>query len=204
MGAWGSGPFDNDDAMDWAANFVEAKEGLGNGEETKKFDLLLGPLAVVMGDVDGDEDVKEGDEGEGEEYVDAELASHAIAAAEVIAAVLGKAGPDLAGTAPKLKLSKDDEKDDEKDEDKEGDPDNNDLDMDDEENDPVAAIASWIRSVGKHEEALQQPGIRDLAVEALSKIREESELADLWSDAEPADAAAWLVHIDGLIKRLTS
>lgn len=71
MGAWGFGVFENDDALDWAADLVEVEDTSFLAES---FD------AIPM------------DSGE---YVEAPEASMALAAAEVVAALLGKALPQL-------------------------------------------------------------------------------------------------------------
>ena len=63
MGAWGTGSFENDDAMDWADDFCEAP-----GRE-----MILGALTAVDWDT--------------EEYVEAPQSSNAIAAAEIVAAL---------------------------------------------------------------------------------------------------------------------
>jgi hypothetical protein len=69
MGAWGSGPFENDDAMDWTYALTD--------------DADLGVVAAALRDATG-EDAPEAPE-----------ASAAIAAAEVVAAGLGRPSPDL-------------------------------------------------------------------------------------------------------------
>jgi hypothetical protein len=69
MGAWGAGNFDNDDAGDWSYELEES------GIEAVKsaFDMVLS----------------------GEDYVEAPECSAAIAAAEVVAALLGRPAADL-------------------------------------------------------------------------------------------------------------
>jgi hypothetical protein len=69
LGAWGSGPFANDDAMDWTYALTD--------------DADLGVVAAALHDIAG-EDVPEAPE-----------CSAAIAAAEVVAAGLGRPNPDL-------------------------------------------------------------------------------------------------------------
>ncbi len=71
MGAWGWGPFENDDASDWVYELEEA-EGPA---------VLLDAFEAVADDKD--------------DYVDADVAARAIAAAEVVAALLGRPGDDL-------------------------------------------------------------------------------------------------------------
>jgi Domain of unknown function (DUF4259) len=69
MGAWGLGPFENDDAMDFIAD-LETTEGTGH----------LGTIFSTIPD-------------EIDSYVEAPEAAAAIAAAEVVAALLGRANP---------------------------------------------------------------------------------------------------------------
>jgi pantoate kinase len=86
MGAWGHGNFDNDTAADYAADFQE------DPNET----TLLETLTAVA------------EEG----YPEADEASEALAAAEIIAAALGKAArgfpEDLLPTATSLHLTSSD------------------------------------------------------------------------------------------------
>lgn len=70
MGTWGSGSFENDDAMDWVYELEE--------RGVKALDAALSAIS-------DDE----------EEYVEAPDAVNAIAAAEVVAAALGKPAKDL-------------------------------------------------------------------------------------------------------------
>lgn len=69
MGTWGSGPFENDAAADWAADLDDADD----------LTLALDALERVRSS----------------EYVDADDASTAIAAAEVVAAAAGRPRADL-------------------------------------------------------------------------------------------------------------
>ncbi len=71
MGAWGTGPFDNDDAADLLGELQT--EGVGLLRETLEEVTALGP--------DG--------------YLEAPAASRAIGAAEIVAASRGSAAPDL-------------------------------------------------------------------------------------------------------------
>jgi uncharacterized protein DUF4259 len=68
-GAWGSGSFENDDALDWAKEF----------EEKPTMAFVVASLKRVTGDG----------------YIEAPEASAAIAAAEVVAAAAGKPSPTL-------------------------------------------------------------------------------------------------------------
>jgi hypothetical protein len=69
MGAWGTGSFENDDALDFLAGLEEEED-----------------LEVVEDAIDAVIDV---------DYVDSDAASAAVAAVEVVAAMLGKAAPRL-------------------------------------------------------------------------------------------------------------
>lgn len=86
MGTWGHRSFENDQAMDWADTFVDAEEGMPSDDDDDdtltKEGLLAGPLAMIA-NLPKDE------------YVEADLAWDAIAAAEVVAALFGKPGPEV-------------------------------------------------------------------------------------------------------------
>jgi hypothetical protein len=71
MGAWGSGSFENDDAMDWVADLVDGDD--------------LQPVEDLF------EEVLE----EGDDYIEVPPASAAIAAAEALAALRGKPAREL-------------------------------------------------------------------------------------------------------------
>lgn len=70
MGSWGTGTFENDDAMDWATDFQRASSGQS---------LRAAFEAVV--------DV--------EDYLERDLGSYALAAAEVVAAAKGRPCRDI-------------------------------------------------------------------------------------------------------------
>ncbi|MFZ4573191.1 MAG: DUF4259 domain-containing protein [Phycisphaerales bacterium] len=70
MAAWGFGNFENDDALDWTADLIDI------GEE-----LIPEAFARVKEAVD--------------DYLEADLCSFALAAAEVVAAMNGKPSADL-------------------------------------------------------------------------------------------------------------
>jgi len=70
MGAWGIGHFDNDDAGDWVWELEEAKS--------------LAPVTSAFDEVDASTD-----------YLDAGIACIGLAAAETVAATLGKPAADL-------------------------------------------------------------------------------------------------------------
>lgn len=69
MGAWGDGPFENDDAGDWVYDL----------EKTTDASLLRSTL----------------ESGTGDDYLEAPDGANAIAAAEVVAAAMGRPAPSL-------------------------------------------------------------------------------------------------------------
>ncbi|SIN92802.1 protein of unknown function [Parasphingorhabdus marina DSM 22363] len=75
MGAWGAGSFENDDALDWAAE-------VGSVED------IAAPFDELSA-LDEDPDAEE------EPYVDVDLASRVIAAAEAVASMMGRIAPDV-------------------------------------------------------------------------------------------------------------
>ncbi len=83
MAAWGYYNFDNDTAADFAEDFKAEPSA----------DMLAQALAAVADD----------------EYLDADVASEALAAAEIVVAILGKPArnfpADLLGIIPRLDLS---------------------------------------------------------------------------------------------------
>jgi len=70
MGAWGEGPFDNDTAADWVFGFQDADQPSG-------LILIEAALATAANLPQGD-------------YLDADVGVEAVAAAEVVAAMLGR------------------------------------------------------------------------------------------------------------------
>ena len=131
MGAWGTGSFENDDAMDWADDFCEAPG----------IEIILGALTAV--------------DWETEEYVEAPQSSNAIAAAEIVAA---------------LKVA------------------------------PGAALPEDVRRCADDATIVIDPDIVELALGAVSRIREDSELKVLWDESEYA--AEWYAVVDDLESRL--
>jgi hypothetical protein len=71
MGAWGNEPFENDDALDFVGDLQTTT---GTGHLSRVFSLIAD---------------------DGTEYVEAPISSAAIAAAEVVAALLGHPNPEL-------------------------------------------------------------------------------------------------------------
>lgn len=191
MGAWGSGPFENDDALDWADMFLGAPDGEGDAEneEAGKLAYLLGPLAGIAkasgededsGDEEGDEGGDEGEEDSETDEIDADLASQAIAAAEVLAAMHGKPNDELAAAIKDIKKG----------------------DADEEEETSAHALARWILDENDDHRDVKETEALELAVVAMKKVRDASELAALWDEAGGKDAKAWRAHMADLIKRL--
>lgn len=183
MGAWGSGPFENDDALDWADMFLGAPDGEGDAEneEAGKLAYLLGPLASIakVAGAEGEESEDDDSEDDGGE-IDADLASHAIAAAEVLAAMHGKPNDELAAAIKDVKKG----------------------DGDEEEETSAHALARWIIDENDDHRDVKETEALEIAVVAMKKVRDASELAALWDEAGGKDAKAWKAHLDDLIKRL--
>lgn len=90
MGAWGYQNFENDSAMDFVGDF----------RESPTIDLIKEALSLVI------------EAGTEEEYIEADEASAALTAAEIVAVVLGQAAPDapeeLSALVQKAGLTADD------------------------------------------------------------------------------------------------
>jgi hypothetical protein len=88
MGAWGSGSFENDDAVDWIADFCD-------GPDKERISEALSTVAEM----------------EAGEYLEAPDCSVGLAAAEVVAALKGAPNPDMPDDAKeclsKLKVKAD-------------------------------------------------------------------------------------------------
>jgi len=130
MGAWGANAFENDDAADWLSDLVDTEDDT---------DPVRFALEAVI---------------EEDEPVEAPESSMALAAAEVVAAALGRPSP---------KLPED--------------------------------VQSWlprqrVKVIGE---------LRDLALDAVRTVKENSELRDLWNESDPAE---WLKEVEDLEKRL--
>jgi hypothetical protein len=128
MGAWGAGTFDNDDALDWLD------------------DLLDG----------ADDAIRDALESTGADPLEAPDASSALAAAEVVAAALGRPAADLPGE-----------------------------------------VSDWLEEHGTKQAAALAP----LARQAVDRVRQNSELKDLWEETDPAE---WTAAVDDLLARLSS
>lgn len=125
MGAWDIGSFDNDAALDFVAD-INAVDDL-----TRAFESL-GPAAA---------------------YADADNASEAIAAADLVAAMMGRPAPGL-----------------------------------------PHHLAETVTRLGTASD-----GLIAAAVSAVRRVRANSELAELWAEAEEED---WEGAIDDLLNRL--
>ena len=75
MGAWGSGCFENDTALDWAGDVASA-------EDVRK------PFEQLKRETDGHM-------GPGELVLDPDFACELLAAAECVATMMGRSGPDF-------------------------------------------------------------------------------------------------------------
>jgi hypothetical protein len=71
MGTWGSGSFENDDALDWVAEL----------EETEDLSAIIRALDAILDSSDG--------------YLEAPDCAAALAAAEIVAALEGNPSPSL-------------------------------------------------------------------------------------------------------------
>lgn len=69
MGAWGTGIFENDDVLDWKADLLDSDD----------IDLIEETIEEVLE----------------EEYIESDLASNALGAIEVLAALQGKPGQEI-------------------------------------------------------------------------------------------------------------
>lgn len=129
MGAWGVGNFENDEALDFVAELT------GPNVLTRTLAGLAPP---------------------GEGYIEATEASHAMACAEVVAAMLGHPGADF----------------------------------------PEELLAR-MATFGAPDAALVE-----MARGAVSRVLQESELAELWAEAD--DPEAWNLTVTDLIERLNT
>jgi hypothetical protein len=155
MGAWGTGPFDNDDALDYVMDVADAPDGREEG----------GKVLLVVGCVKQAMTFKTG-------KCDAAVASNVLVAAEIIAALHGNAHPELKAID------------------------------DDDDDSPLAALAAWIRDPQEKDRMFYNDRILELARTAVERVRDNSELAELWADAQPKHAEEWRESADDLLNRL--
>lgn len=172
MGAWGAGSFENDTAMDFLDEFADAPDGLGDDDEPGKVTMILEMLATVDAASTDMDDMPEGDEDEDDEEAPY-LESDLACGTIVMAEVLAA----IYGKPHPEFASSDEEL-------------------------ASAVVGRWARTKGVKEKRLADQATRELAIRAISKIRDAGELHDLWSDAEPADKKAWQAAMSDLLARL--
>lgn len=131
MGAWGVGTFENDDAGDWVYQLEEAND----------LELVRSAL-IAAADAPG--------------YLEAPTCAEALAAAEVVAALLDRPAPDL--------------------------PDD---------------VRSWVSA---HRLSVP-PDLRAVSLRAVDRVIGDSELKELWAEAEESEV--WLSGVQELRGRLT-
>ena len=131
MGGWGTGSFENDDAMDWLSRLA----AIGPADLAKIFTQAADDPA----------------------YLEAPAASIVVAAGEVLAALNGSAAP----AAP-------------------------------------PAIDEWVKKYPQ----ITTPELNALAVRALERVRKDSELKDLWMEADGLND--WTAVVRDLQTRLGS
>lgn len=129
MGAWGTGVFENDAALDW----FDALERRGA-------DAVLAALQTIP---------------EEDDYIEADQAAEALAAAEIVAAALGHPAAGLPGEA-----------------------------------------TDWVQAHAGEIDSTLVP----LAVDAVTRIRTDSEPQALWEESD--SGAEWHAVVDDLLARL--
>jgi hypothetical protein len=142
MGAWDTGPFDCDDGAEWLDELCRHAPG-----DLEPLRDTLEEIAELGPDV----------------YIEADGASHGLAAAETLAALCGR---------PSARLPE--------------------------------ALARWLAAQPRSDGADAKAGALALMPAALAvvrRIRERSELRDLWHDAGPA---GWLAKLLDLELRLAA
>lgn len=94
MGAWGVKNFENDTALDWV---LELTDGEDPGFILETLEMALGEGDDGLGGgEDDDEDDSDADlDPDEDEYLDEEICSSALAAAEIVAALRGRPASDL-------------------------------------------------------------------------------------------------------------
>lgn len=129
MGAWGHGNFDNDDAMDWISELEGARD-------FRPITRVLDTVLRVKG------------------YLESPDASVGLAAAEVVAALLGQPSATL-----------------------------------------PPEVTAWVRGKPR-----PQPALIEKAQRVARRVRDDSELRELWAESE--DTELWQHEVDGLLMRL--
>lgn len=134
MGAWDSDNFGNDDALDWLSELVDGES--------------IAPIKAALADIL--------EEPPGE-YLEAPECSSALAAAELVAAALGRPAEDM----------------------------------------PEEAM-EWLNTYSR--EVAERVELLELARRVVARIQENSELKDLWDEADALDE--WNQVQDNLKARL--
>jgi hypothetical protein len=132
MGAWGVKTFENDSGLDWLADF-----------ESEGADTVLEALEAVS---EADEDA----------YIDADDATCALAAAEIVAAIKSGDGSRLS-------------------------------------EDARTALANY-------SDDIDADALQPLAAKAVSRVKSDSELKELWEESDDYDN--WVADVEDLIDRL--
>jgi hypothetical protein len=135
MGDWGNRNFENDQALDFADEFLE------NPTDAALVEVLN--LVVELG--------------EKSEYIESGEAGAALAAAEIIAATVGRPSPDF---------------------------------------------PEKLRDVADALQTGTNAGIRELASQAVEQVLKESELKELWAEAEDGEPNEWQAVQRDLLARL--
>lgn len=174
MGAWSHETFANDTAADFLYEFLDAANGMGSEDEPGKTRILLTEL-IIAGQAIDPADLEPGTPPpDPNEIIDADDASIALACAELVAAARGKPSAELIAA-----------KDDDADE------------------NPVTAVYRWATKHGPKDKQLQHQLAQEIAIKAVTRVRDKSELAELWAQAKDAkDAAAWKASVEDLLTRL--
>lgn len=147
MGAWGEGLFESDAALDWVMDLMEMPDG---SDDDGKDAMIVSALLMAADEDDG---------------FDSDSATYGLCAAEIVAAMLGKPGPELAKP---------------------------------QADSPAEALAEWIRT--GETQLREMPDIRTIAANAVKRAA-DSELADLWEEAEEG-SGEWRKSINDLLARL--
>lgn len=154
MGAWGSEPFDNDTAADWAWEL----------DDSSDWEVVRSALSEAL---------------EPGDFMDADVATRAIAAASVVASGLAYSPPANGKTASNIPAAHADDDDD----------DNDDLEADDDGSDEDDteiddSVAAFLARAGEPPAELVE-----LALNALDAASgPTSELTELWAES---DATEW-------------
>lgn len=89
MGAWGTAPFENDTALDWFGAFVDAPDRKRFLRKSSKETVVVSALSAAANPEDG-------------LGIYNDIGQEGIAAAEVVAALAGRPGPEIARREPPI------------------------------------------------------------------------------------------------------